>query len=139
MPIDLRPLLSPSYWLTFDPPAVWSGAGRSLIVIFLGMALAAVVVRRVKVPRAADRHQAGVYRRVASMLSVMGLLGAALFFFSFEEIRLFGARFLYPLWLAGLVWWTARIARYARREVPEARRRERERAEKEKYMPGRRK
>lgn len=137
MSFDLRPLISPSYWLTLDPPAVWTGAGRSLAVIFVGMLVASVVVRRVKVLRATDRHQGNVYRRVAGLLFTMGLVGLALFFFSFQEIRLFGARFLYLVWIAGTAWWIVSIARYAKRDVPEARMRELERREREKYLPKR--
>ena len=139
MSFDLRPLFSPSYWLTFEPPAVWTGAGSSLAVIFAGMLVASIVVRRMKVPQAVDRHQANVYRRVSGMLSTMGLLGLLLFFFSFQEIRLFGARFLYLVWVAGAAWWIVSIARYARREVPEARAREIERRERDKYLPKRKK
>lgn len=139
MNFDLRPLFSPSYWLTLDPPAVWTGAGSSLAVIFVGMLVASVVIRRMKVPQATDRHQASVYRRVAGLLSTMGFVGLVLFFFSFQEIRLFGARFLYLIWIAGTAWWAVTIARYAKREVPEARARETERREREKYLPKRRK
>lgn len=139
MPFDLRPLFSSSYWLTLDPPAVWTSAGSSLAVIFVGMLVASVVVRRMKVPQAVDRHQAIVYRRVVSMLATMGSIGLVLFFFSFQEIRLFGARFLYLVWIAGTAWWAIAIARYAKRDVPEARAREIERREREKYLPKRRK
>ncbi|OGL95998.1 hypothetical protein A2348_00705 [Candidatus Uhrbacteria bacterium RIFOXYB12_FULL_58_10] len=139
MSFDLRPLFSPSYWLTFDPPAVWAGAGRSLLVIFVGMIVASVVVRRVKIPRATDRHQATIYRKVVNLLFTMGFVGIILFFFSFQEIRLFGARFLYLLWIAGTVWWIVSIVRYAKKQVPEARRREIERFELEKYLPKKKK
>jgi len=137
MNFDIRPLFSPSYWFTLDAPAVWTGAGRSLIVIFVGMLVASVLVRRMKVPQAIDRHQATVYRRIASLLFVMGTVGVILFFFSFQEIRLFGARFLYLIWFVGTACWAYGIVRYARRDVPEARRRELDRREREKYLPKR--
>ena len=139
MPFDLRPLFAPSYWFTLDPPAVWTGAGSSLAVIFVGMLVASVVVRRMKLPQATDRHQANVYRRVISLLFTMGLVGLILFFFSFQEIRLFGARFLYLVWIAGTAWWAIAIARYAKLDVPEARARETARREREKYLPKRKK
>jgi hypothetical protein len=137
MNFDLRPLFSPSYWLTLDPPAVWEGAGRSLIVVFVGMLIASVVVRRMKLPQAKDRHEAGIYRRVIEFLTVMGAIGIVLFFFSFEQIRLLGARPLYLAWIAGLVAWIVTIVRYARRDVPGARQREQDRAARDKYLPKR--
>lgn len=139
MPFDLRPLFSPSYWLTLDPPAVWDGAGRSLIVVFVGMLVASVVVRRMKLPQAKDRHEAGLYRRVSGMLSVMAVVGIVLFFFSFEQIRLLGARPLYLVWIVGLVIWIAVIVRYAKRDIPGARQREQDRLARDKYLPKRRK
>lgn len=137
MNIDLRPLVSPSYWLTMDPPSVWTGAGRSLIVVFAGMLLASVLVRRSKAARSADRHLAQVYRQVSSLLATMGTVGIALFFFSFQDIRLFGARFLYLLWMVGTAWWAVSIAVRAKRWLPEARRRDQERIERERYLPKR--
>jgi hypothetical protein len=139
MNFDLRPLLSPSYWFTLNPPAVWQGAGRSLVVIFLGMVVASIVIRRMKLPRAKDRYQAAMYRRLADMLSTMGGVGVALFFFSFQQIRLLGARPLYVLWVIGLIVWIALIVRYVKKIAPADRAREIERREKEKYLPGRRK
>lgn len=139
MDFDLRPLFSPSYWLTLDPPAVWEGAGRSLIVVFVGMLVASVVVRRMKLSQAKDRHEAGLYRRVCELLSVMGIVGIVLFFFSFEEIRLLGARPAYLLWILGLAVWIVSIARYAKRDIPGARQREQDRAAQNKYLPKRKK
>lgn len=138
MSLDLRPLVSPSYWLSLDPPAVWTGAGRFLAVLFVAMILVAVYVRRARVPGASDRHQAGVERRVAGLLSTMGAVGLLLFFMSFQDIRLFGARFLYLVWLAVTVWWAARIRKFAKNVVPEVRAREQAKREMEKYLPGKR-
>lgn len=139
MNFDLRPLFYPSYWLTLDVPNVASGAGPSLLVLFAGMIVASIVLRRVKVPQAADRHQANVYRRVAGMLVTMGILGLVLYFLSYEEVRALGARPLYLVWIIGLVAWIVSIVRRAKREIPAAREREEQRSAKNKYLPGRRK
>lgn len=139
MNFDLRPLFHPSYWLTLDVPNVASGAGPSLLVLFAGMIVASIVLRRVKVPQAADRHQANVYRRVAGMLVTMGILGLVLYFLSYEEVRALGARPLYLVWILGLAAWIVSIVRRAKREIPAAREREEQRNAKSKYLPGRRK
>jgi hypothetical protein len=135
MNFDIRPLFAPSYWLTFDPPTVWSGPGRWLVLVFLGMIVASVVVRRMRASKSFDRKRIAVYRRIASLLSSMGLVGLVLFFSSFEEIRLFGARFLYLFWIAGTAWWAVRIVRFAKKNSSEELERERERNERERYFP----
>ena len=136
MNFDLRPLFHPSYWLTLEPPAVYSGSGRTAVLVFLAMIVASVVIRRVYVSRAKDRPQAEVLRRVSSMLVWMGVVGCVLFFFSYEQIRMMGARFWYLIWLAGLVVWIAAIVRYAKRDVPNARKRDEDRRARDKYLPG---
>lgn len=137
MNFDLRPLLHPSYWLTLEPPAVYSGSGRAYVLLFVGMLVASVVIRRFHVSRAKDRPQAEVFRRVASMLAWMGVVGGVLFFFSYEQIRMMGARFWYLVWLLGVAAWTAAIVRYAKRDVPNARMRDEERRARDKYLPNR--
>lgn len=139
MSFDLRPLLHPSYWLTLEPPNVWDGAGRSLAVAFVLMLVASVLVRRIKMPKAVDKFQASVYRRVSEMLATLGFVGLVLFFFSFEQIRLLGARPLYLAWIVGLLAWVALIVRFAKREVPVVRQSVLDRRALEKYLPKRRK
>ncbi len=139
MNLDIRPLLQPSYWLSMNPPTVWEGAGRFLIVVFIGMIIASVVIRRKKLPHATDRHEANLYRRICEMLSTMGFIAVILFFFSFEQIRLLGARFLYLIWIAGLVTWIVTIMKYNKAVIPGLRSKEKDRREKEKYLPKRRK
>jgi peptidoglycan/LPS O-acetylase OafA/YrhL len=136
MNFDLRPLVYPSYWLTLEPPNVWDGAGRLLAVLFVGMLIASVVVRRRK---AADKLQAELYRRVSSMLATMGSVGIVLYFLSYEGIRLLGARPLYLAWIVGLVVWIVSIVRFAKREVPAVRQDDLDRRAIQKYLPKRRK
>lgn len=139
MSFDIRPLFYPSYWLTLEPPRVWDGSGRSLAIIFIGMLIASVVIRRFKLPKAADKIQANLYRRIANMLVTLGLVGMALYFLSYEQIRLLGARPLYLVWLAGLAAWVAFLVRFARKEAPAVRQGELDRRAIQKYLPKRRK
>ena len=48
----------------------------------------------------------------------MGILGLMLFFFSFEEIPLLGARFWYLIWALGVGVWVALIVRYVVKVIP---------------------
>ena len=139
MNFDLRPLLSPSYWMTLEPPKVWDGSGRYLALVFVGMLVASVVLLRIKVPKAVDKIQANLYRRVASMLVTMGIVGLVLFFFSYEQIRLLGARPLYLAWLAGLAAWIVILVRFSKKEAPAVRQSELDRRAIQKYLPKRKK
>ncbi len=136
MSLDLRPLVHPSYWLTAEPPAVYAGSGRAVILVFLAMIAASFVIRRFHVSRAKDRAQAELLRRVASMLGWMGAVGGVLFFFSYEQIRMMGGRFWYLIWLLGLAVWIATIVRYAKHDVPNERKRAEDRRARDKYLPG---
>ncbi len=139
MSLDLRPLAHPSYWLTLEPPNVWDGAGRGLAVLFVLMLVASVLVRRFKMAKAVDKIQAGVYRRVSEMLATLGFVGLVLFFFSFEQIRLLGARPLYLAWIVGLIVWVVCIVKFAKTEAPAVRQSVLDRRALEKYLPKRRK
>lgn len=139
MNLDLRPLVYPSYWLTLEPPRVWDGAGRSLAAIFVGMLIASVLVRRFKMAKAVDKIQAALYRKISSMLATMGIVGLVLFFFSYQEIRLLGARPLYLAWLAGLVVWIVCLVKFAKKEAPVVRQSILDRRAIQKYLPKRRK
>lgn len=87
--------------------------------------------------RVTDRYLLSAIEKATALLITMGLLGILLYFFSFERIRFFGARFWYPLWLIGTGVWAYSIFRFVKRDVPLKRQQVIERQEKRKYFPGR--
>lgn len=123
-------------WISLDPLTVTQGSGRVLVIIFVllflvGMALRVVGVRRKK----EDAYVREMFRRLAGLLTTMGILGMIIGFFSFEDLRFLGARFWYPIWLIVFIIWAFFIIRYIKKQVPMMRAREIEREEKFKYMP----
>ncbi len=130
--------LLPSYWLTLNPPNVWQGMGRFVVVFFLALLVAGVVARMRK-QTAIDRYTVDLYRRMASLCLTMGFLGILLFFLSYEQVQLLGSRFLYLVWMVGFVVWAGCLVRYVRNDIPAKRLREQERIAREKYLPKRRK
>jgi peptidoglycan/LPS O-acetylase OafA/YrhL len=128
-----------SYWLTFDPPVVSGGAGQILFFLFLACFAAGCAARMVGVKRMPDKHAERLMDQVGLALLVMGFLGVMLFFFSYERIRLFGARFWYPVWLLGLILWVGYEGWLAKKKIPLWRREEEERKQKNAYLPGRKK
>lgn len=128
-------LLQPSYWLTIQPPEVGGWLGTVVFGVFLGCLVLGIVGRIVVDRRGDDRYKKDAGGRISSLLITMGTLGVILFFFSFEGIQLFGARFWYPVWGIGLLVWTYFIVCYVKYTVPVRRKREQQLREQGKYLP----
>lgn len=127
--------LQPSYWLTLSAPEVVGWLGNVVLAVFVVMLVAGIVGRIVVDRKSTDRYQREIGGRIASMLITMGILGAILFFFSFERIQLFGARFWYPVWILATVVWTGFIVRYVKRDIPAQKVRAQRLHAQSKYLP----
>lgn len=103
--------------------------------IFAGLVILGAATRVVARNRTSDKLLMRVYKSVASMLLTMGGLGMVLYFFTYEEVYIFGARFWYVLWFLGFVAWGAWIFRYAKVTVPALRKAREERASGNEYLP----
>lgn len=136
--IDLRPLVHPSFWLNTAPTPLTTGSERLLFIFFAIFLVFGAIIRMVASHRHEDKQVTEVFSRLGRLGVTMGILGLLLFFFSFEEIPLFGARFWYLIWGAGLIIWIAWIARYVVKVIPAERAAVLARQEKEKYLPKRR-
>lgn len=128
-----------SYWFTLQPASVGGTSGKIIFSFFALLFVLGIVARIVSSNKTDDRHAREVIERIATLLVTMGILGALLYFFSFEQIRLFGSRFWYLFWLIGVVVWCFFLLRFVRRTIPEQRAHEALKAEQRKYFPPRRK
>ena len=128
---------SPFYWLTTEPPEVGGTLGTIVFIVFLACLVLGIVSRISADRRREDRYVREIGRRVSFFLTSMGVWGVVLFFFSFENIYLFGARFWYPVWGIVFLVWSYRIVKYVREEVPEMRELDQERKARNKYLPKR--
>ena len=133
--IDLRPLIQPAFWLNTNPLALSLASQRLLFIAFAAFLILGAIVRMVAVRRKEDKHVTEVFNRAGRLGVTMGLIGLIIFFFSFEQIPFFGARFWYLFWGLGFLSWTAAIVRYVIRVVPRERSAEVARQEREKYLP----
>ncbi len=127
--------LQPSYWFTLQPPEVGGLLGNILFVIFVAFLVLGIIGRIVVDRRGDDRYKKEVGGRVSNLLVTMGVLGVILYFFSFEGIRLFGARFWYPLWIIAVCVWGFFLVRFVMREIPSRRKREEALKAQTKYLP----
>lgn len=130
-------LLQPTYWLTMNPPEVEGLLGTSIFIFFILCFICGIVGHIVADRKNWDRFMRQAGHKFSTLLTSMGILGIILFFFSFEEIRLFGARFWYPLWGLGFIFWGYIIFRFLKRDIPTLREREALRMQQNRYLPGR--
>lgn len=122
-----------------SPPEVGGLLGTIAFVVFILFFVLGIVGHLVAERKGSDRFVREFGHRISTLLVTMGLLGTLLFFFSFEQVRLFGARFWYPLWMITVLAWTLIIFRYLKRDVPLMRAREVARRVQRQYLPGRKK
>ncbi len=122
-----------------NPPEVGGLLGTIVFVVFVVFFVLGIVGHLVSERKGSDRFVRTVGHRISTLLVTMGLLGVLLFFFSFEGIRMFGARFWYPLWVILVVVWAFLIVRYLKCDVPLQRARETSSRAQRQYLPGRKK
>jgi len=138
--MSLLDFLHPNYWLSLRIPYVGSGAGRILFVFFAVMIITGIIIRILGANRKkTHRKLAKLLKQIAVLLLTMGIIGVILYFFSYEEIRFLGARFWYTVWLLSTLIWTGVIVYYAKKKVPGMLIEEKEKLEREKYLPRRKK
>lgn len=108
--------------------------GKITLGFFLALILVAVVCRIVLMHSTKDRYVKLIGKRIITCCLTMGFLGLLLFFFSYEGIQLFGARFWYPLWDLGMILWIVVLVRFAIKDVPAMRERDLKQHAKSKYL-----
>ena len=126
-----------SFWTSLFPHALSPAFETVFFLLFALMMIVGAVVRIVARHRVDDRSLLRTAGKVGKMLIIMGLLGMAWFFFTFEETYFFGARFWFLIWSVGLVVWIATIVRYVRVTIPAEKARNKNREEFNKYLPRR--
>lgn len=131
--------LNPLYWFSLNAANVSTLVGKVLLGFFLLLFLVGVVSRIVLIHKSKDRYLKMIGKRLATCCVTMGLLGVMLFFFSYEGIQFFGARFWYAFWMIGFVAWAIVIARFIMKDVPFMREKNLKQHAKSKYIPGRKK
>jgi hypothetical protein len=131
--------LKPTYWFTFEYAAVDGIGGKIIFATFFVLLVIGVFSRIVAAHRTEDKYMKRVGEKFSNLFITMSLLGIVVFFFSFQHISFFGARFWYLFWVIGVVAWLLAIVRFIKNEVPEKRRKDLEHVEKMKYMPRRKK
>ncbi len=131
----IRPLLEREYWLDLTPPplvpVVFRILGISLAVLFLCGVVVRVIAGR-------KRKNPPLYRilvRIGRAVITLAGLGAAFFFFTYEDVYALSARFWWPLILLGGIVWAVFIVRDVMKRFPLETSGFAERQRREKYLP----
>lgn len=132
-------LFSPLFWFTLQPASVGGLTGQVIFAFFVLLFVLGIVARIVSSQKQTDKYMRLFGQRVGVLLITMGLLGVLLYFFSYERIRFFGARFWYLFWLIGCFVWGIVLVRFVRTSIPAMKQKEGIRSELRKYFPPRKK
>ncbi|MFH1712047.1 MAG: hypothetical protein ABH846_02305 [Patescibacteria group bacterium] len=132
--IQLKPLLNPEFWFALQPSTLTPTFERAFFLFFGLMVIIGAVARIMARHKKDDRLLLQVYRQIGRMFLTMGVLGMMIFFFTFEEIYFFGARFWFIAWGIGLIVWIAMIVSHAKK-IPQMREEYSRAKEGDKYLP----
>jgi len=116
-------------------PEVTGALGTVVFILFVLCLVLGIVGRIVTDRKEQDRFKREIGGRISTLLISMGFLGLLLFFFSFERVQFFGARFWYPAWLIIAGVWAYHIVKYIRVEIPAVKERMASRIAAGAYLP----
>jgi len=139
MGLDLSKLLNLSYLFSLRPSGLSVGFMIALLVIFVGLIVAAIgfeILKKIKQP---DNFIKKLWTKYATCFATLGVIGLLLVWFRQERLSLLGARFWLVVWLLGLAVWLGFIVKYQVKVIPLARKQIEERKMFNKYLPKKRK
>lgn len=119
-----------------NPPQVGGILGNVVFFVFVLCAVLGIIGHIVTDRHKKDRYVRQIGKRISTLLITMGISGVVLYFFSFEEIRLFGAKFWYLVWMIVVVVWALLIIRFVRKDIPRAQEQTQARQAVARYLPG---
>lgn len=130
----LKAVIQPSYWLTHQHPVPdqWM---TILTVLFGLLVLTGLVAGLLSWRQAYLAPVRTLLRRVSSFGWTMGLVGYLLLFFSAQQVAFFSARLMYLVWGMIALAWLYRIVYYGFFILPSRFQEQKERRERERYLP----
>ena len=131
----LLPLFDWHFWFDLTPIRMSAPFEAGFFVLFAVAIIAGAVIRMYVRNAKLEKYRAEIFRRLAVIDTIAGIAGFVWFFFTFEEIQFFGARFWFLFIVIGVGIAKIRLYRYMRKDVPMLQHREQSRAEVNKYLP----
>ncbi|MBD3247740.1 hypothetical protein GF382_00425 [Candidatus Falkowbacteria bacterium] len=125
-------IFSLSFWFDLRPGKLIAAYQNILVGLVIIMAVVAVVSFILK------RNKKNLYfklwEKAFSFAFTNTFIGLLLFFFNYEMIPFFSARFWYPLWLAGMITWLVFIVKFFE-SLPQKKKQIEEEKAYKKYIP----
>ena len=136
--MDFSQLFSLSFWFDLHSTGLSSTYERGFFFFFALFIIMGSISRIFAKNKKDDRFLVKAYRYIGQMFMMMGVLGLFWFFFAYEQIYFFGARFWFIVWILGLIAWIAWIVYYVKVKIPELKDKGAAKQEVNKYIPKRR-
>lgn len=127
-------MISPSYWLTHQHPVPQNWV-TFLTVLFGLLVLVGLVTMLLSWRRTFLAPVRTLLRRISGFGWTMGLVGFLLLFFSVQQVTFLSARLMYLVWGIAALVWLYKIVYYGFFIMPARFTEQRERREREKYLP----
>lgn len=137
--LDFSAIIKPAYWFDLTPAPLATLTESIVFVVFALLIVSGVAFRIWGRQKKVDRFLSRLFHDLARLVITMGCLGFVLLFFSFEQIRLLGARFWYLFWGLGFLIWLGLILYKYFKVAPRERLQEELRHQREKYLPKKKK
>ncbi len=132
-------IFNPLFWFSIQAANVGGLAGKIILGFFLFLIAIGIVCRIILLSSSKERYMKLFIIRVMHCALTMGFLGVLVYFFSYEGIQLFGARFWYPLWVLGCIVWVIVLVKFVMKDVPAMHEKNMKQHTKSKYLLGRKK
>ncbi len=136
--MDFSQIFSLSFWFNLSSTGLSTTYERGFFFLFALLIVLGSVSRIMAKNKKDDRFMVKAYKYVGKMFMTMGVLGLLWFFFAYEQIYFFGARFWFLVWLIGLIAWVVWIVWYVKVKIPELKEQGVAKKETNKYIPKKR-
>ncbi len=124
-------LLTLNYWFDLSPEPFMSTA-NTIIILFLGLLLLGGILFIILKKK--NKLYKVLFERLYNFCFINLIIGALLFFFSWEEAYFLSARFWYMLWIIIMVVWLLELKKKSGK-ISDLRDKRKKRQEFEKYLP----
>lgn len=114
--IDLRPLITPHFWLDLGPQAPSDRASIAIFILLAVLIVAGILIRVLR-RRVQDKLTRVLLRRSGGACISVGAVALLWFFFHYEQVRFFGARFWLFLIIVWAAVWIVQLVRFVRHDM----------------------
>ncbi len=133
----MSPIFDPAFWFLLTPNALSPLFEQIFFIGFSLLIVAGAIAHIIARNKKKDKELTKVFKWIGQMFYSMGIIGIVWFFFTFELIYFFGARFWFLIWVAGFIAWTIYIIYYAKWQIPKLREERAAKSQHNEYLPRR--